>query len=78
VRCVGIGNVASKYFHALATQTQSLCVDAQCVVNHVHDALSFAKLLMPDIRQPKELKFFSESSIARPVPLFVCQMLMEI
>jgi hypothetical protein len=70
---VGIGNVARKHLYALAAQSQSLCVNAQCFVNHVHDVLSFAKLFMPDIRQPKELKFFAKCSIARAVPCFSCR-----
>ena len=51
-------------------------MNAQCVVDQVHDVLPFAKLLMPDIRQPKELKFFAKSSIARAVPCFSCRYLM--
>jgi hypothetical protein len=74
---VGIGNVARKDFHALAAQSQSLCVNAQCFVNHLHDVLSFTKLSMPDIRQPKELKFFAKCSIARAVPCFSCRLSMD-
>jgi hypothetical protein len=73
---IGVGNVSRKHFHALAAQSQGLGMDAQCVVDQVHDVLPFAKLLMPDIRQPKELKFFAKSSIARAVPCFSCRYLM--
>jgi hypothetical protein len=31
---------------------------------------------MPDIRQPKELKFFAKCSIARAVPCFYCRLSM--
>jgi hypothetical protein len=78
VRGVGIGNVARKHFHALAAQSQGLSVYTQRVVDHVHDVLPFAKLLLPDIRQPKELKFSAKSSIARAVPCFSCRYAMEI